>query len=341
MSVSRRDLFRLRRAQAQAAAAERPGYWLHLGRRAMACRFEVTLPSELVHRMDAASAALDTIDALEDQLTIFRDSSELSRVNREAADHPVTVEPRLHDLLCLCQQLWRDSGGAFDITSTALSRSWGFLRRQGRVPTEEELAEARAQVGMQHVTLDRAARTVHFDRPGVTLNLGGIGKGYALDRVADQMRAGGVETALVSGGASSLVAVGAGPDEGGYEVGIRDPFDHRRRYGSVRLANAGLGVSGIGEQWFELDGRRYGHIIDPRSGWPVEGRALVAVLAPTATLADALATTFFVGGITVAESYTRAHPEVSVVVIDMPLLGKYRPAVILGRRADWRLSVAS
>jgi FAD:protein FMN transferase len=341
MSVSRRDLFRLRRAQAESAAAERPGYWLHLGRRAMACRFEVTLPSELVHRMDAARDALDTIDALEEQLTIFKETSELSLVNREAAAHPVTVEPRLHDLLCFCHQLWRESGGAFDITSTALSRSWGFLRRQGRLPTEDELAEARAQVGMQHVALDPAGKTVSFDRAGVMLNLGGVGKGYALDRVADQMRAGGVETALISGGASSLYAVGNGPDGGGYEVGIRDPFDHGRRWGSIRMGNAGLGVSGIGEQSFEVEGRRYGHIIDPRSGWPVEGRALVAVLAPSATLADALATTFFVGGIAVAEPYTRAHPDVSVVVIDMPLQGKYRPAVILGRRADWRLSVAS
>jgi FAD:protein FMN transferase len=341
MSVSRRDLFRLRRAQAQAAAAERPGYWLHVGRRAMACRFEVTLPSELVHRMDAATAALDTVDALEDQLTIFRDTSELSLVNREAAARPVTVEPRLHDLLCFCQRLWRDSGGAFDITSTALSRAWGFLRRQGRLPAEDELAGARAQVGMQHVALDPADRTVRFDREGVMLNLGGIGKGYALDRVAEQLRAAGVETALMSGGASSLYAVGAGPDGGGYEVGIRDPFDHGRRWGTIRLAGAGLGVSGIGEQSFEVGGRRYGHIIDPRTGWPVEGRALVAVLAPSATLADALATTFFVGGITVAEQYTREHPDVSVVVIDMPLQGKYRPAVVLGRRADWRLTVAS
>jgi FAD:protein FMN transferase len=306
----------------------------------MACRFEVTLPSELAHRLDAAKAALDTIDALEDQLTIFRDTSELQLVNREAAQHPVPVEARLYDLLALCQQLSRDSGGAFDITSTALSRTWGFLRRQGRLPSEAELAEARAAVGMQHVKLDPAARTVSFDRPGLSLNLGGIGKGYALDRVAEQMSAAGVETALISGGASSLVALGAGPDGRGYEVGIRDPFDHDKRYGTVRLAGAGLGVSGIGEQSFEVDGRRLGHIIDPRTGWPVEGRALVAVLAPSATLADALATTFFVGGLAVAEQYTRAHPDVSVVVIDMPLQGKYTPAVVLGRRADWRLSVA-
>jgi thiamine biosynthesis lipoprotein len=341
MRVSRRDLFRPKRPRALPASPAGPGFWLHLGRRAMACRFEVTMPSELSHRLDAATAALDTIDALEDQLTIFRDSSELQHVNREAARHSVVVEPRLFDLLLACQTLHRESGGAFDITSTALSRTWGFLRRQGRLPSEAELEEARAQVGMQHVRLDPQRRTVSFDRPGVMLNLGGIGKGYALDRVAAQMSAAGVETALLSGGASSLFALGAGPDGRGYEVGIRDPFDHDKRFGTVLLADAGLGVSGIGEQSFEVDGRRYGHIIDPRSGWPVEGRALVAVLAPTATMADALATTFFCGGLTVASQYTREHPDVSVVVIDMPLEGKYRPAVILGRRAEWRLPVAS
>lgn len=313
------------------------GYWLHLARTAMACRFELTLPSELADQLGAAQSALDTIDALEEQLSIFRDSSELSAINRQAAGAPVVAEPRLFDLLSLASALHRQTEGAFDITSTPLSRVWGFLRREGRRPSDEEIAAARAKVGTQHVRLDPQARTVSFDVPGLSLNLGSIGKGYALDRAGEQMRTDGVPTALLSAGSSSLLAIGRGPDGRGFEVGIRDPFDHRRRYGSVVLDNQALGVSGIGEQSFEVDGKRYGHIIDPRSGWPVQGRALVAVVAPTAALADALATAFFVGGKSVAERYSRQHPDVSVVVIDMPLQDKVSPAVVIGRRADWRL----
>jgi thiamine biosynthesis lipoprotein len=319
------------------------GYWLHLSRMAMACKFEITLPGELSQHLDAANAALDGIDALEAQLTIFRETSELAAINRDAATAPVPVETHLFTLLELCQRLHRETGGAFDITSTPLSRIWGFLRRAGRLPAPDELASTLADVGMEKVELAATAdvKTVRFSRPCISLNLGGVGKGYALDRVAKDLYQAGVDTALLSAGSSSLRAIGAGPDGAGYRVGIRDPFDHKRRYGTVTLRNDALGVSGAGEQFFEVEGRRYGHIIDPRSGWPVEGRALVAVTAPTGTLADALATAFFVGGRALAERYIQHHPEVGVVLLDMPLPGRRPEAVVLGRNTQWRVNRAA
>src|SRR4051812_27916622 len=181
MELTRRALLSLQRPL---PPARTPGFWLHLHREAMACRFEVTLPSELASCTDAANAGLDIVDRLEEQLSIFRPHSELSRLNAEASARAVPVEPRLFELLARCRQLHASTGGAFDITATPLSKIWGFLRREGRIPTPDELAEALACVGMQHVALDRAASTVRFARPGVALNLGGIGKGYALDRAA-------------------------------------------------------------------------------------------------------------------------------------------------------------
>jgi thiamine biosynthesis lipoprotein len=317
MELTRRALLSLAPPRSEQTATTE-GYWVHLGRSAMACRFEITLPSELDHHLDAAHAALDAVDRLEDQLSIFRDSSELSFINREASCRPVPVEERLFALLLQCQELHRVTGGAFDITTTPLSKVWGFLRREGRLPSDEELAAARALVGMQQVTLDPAAGTVHLAAPGVALNLGSIGKGYALDQVAGGLRDGGVTTALLTAGASSVLALGAGPDGQGYLVGLRDPGDHQQRLGTVRLSDAALGVSGVGEQFFTVGERRLGHIIDPRSGWPVEGRATCAVIAPTAALADALATAFFVGGRAVAERYVKDHPQVSVLLIDAP-----------------------
>jgi thiamine biosynthesis lipoprotein len=336
MDLTRRALLKFPRPQ---APATREGFWLHLARSAMACKFEITLPSELQEYLDAAHGALDAVERLEDQLSIFRDGSELAVLNRTAADGPVVVEERLFALLEQCQQLHAATGGAFDVTSTPLSRVWGFLKREGRVPTEEELADARARVGMQHVVLDPAARTVHFRRPGMALNLGSIGKGYALDRVAAAMQASGVTTALLTAGASSVLALGNGPDGTGFVVGLRDPFDHEKRLGTVCLRAGALGVSGSGEQNFIVDGKRYGHILDARTGWPVIDRAYVAVVAPTAAVADALATACFVGGAPVAEAYVEHHPEVSVLMMDMPA-DPQGPASLprfVGRKSPWSL----
>jgi thiamine biosynthesis lipoprotein len=355
MDVTRRALLSLPRPKVPATT---DGYWVHLGRAAMACRFEITLPSELEHRLAAAHAALDAVDRLEDQLSIFRDSSELSLINREAAYRAVPVEARLLALLAQCQELHHATGGAFDITSTPLSRVWGFLRREGRIPTDDELAEARRHVGMEKVAIDREARTVRLAGPGVALNLGGIGKGHALDRIAEDLATAGLPTALLTAGASSIRALGAGADGQGYLVGLRDPADHQQRLGTVRLASAALGVSGVGEQFFTVDGRRLGHIIDPRTGWPVAGRAYAAVIAPTAALADALATAFFVGGRVVAERYVNEHPDVSALIMDSavealqgatsgsehdPLRGPPRPMqrlTVTGNRSLWSLPLA-
>jgi FAD:protein FMN transferase len=335
MELSRRALLSLSRS---APATMPGGYWLHLAREAMACKFEITLPSELEQHLDAAHAALDAVDGLEAQLTIFRETSELSRINRLAAVEPVPAEPELLALLERCAALWRATDGAFDITSTPLSKVWGFLKREGRVPTDGELAEARARVGMDAVELEGGA--VRFRRPGVSLNLGAVGKGYALDRVAAGLTRVRVPTALLTAGASSVLAVGAGPDGTGYLVGLRDPHHHDRRFGTVRLTKSALGVSGTGEQHFTSDGRVYGHIIDPRTGWPVEGRVFVAVVAPTAELADALATAFFVGGRALAERYVNEYPEVSVLMIDTPPSNQPSVPVLIGRRSPWSLSRA-
>jgi thiamine biosynthesis lipoprotein len=336
MELTRRALLSFPRTLPPAAAGT-PGFWLHLGRPAMACRFEITVPSELEEHLDAAHAALESVDRLEDQLTIFRDSSELAQINRQAAAAAVPVEPRLWRLLLLCQELHRETGGAFDITSTPLSRVWGFLRREGRVPSADELGDARSRVGMQHVLLDPEAGTVRFAREGMALNLGSIGKGYALDRVATEMAEGGLHTSLLTAGASSVLALGTGPDGSGYIVGVRDPADHSRRLGTVRLRRNALGVSGAGEQYFTADGQRYGHIIDPRTGWPVEGRSYVAVVAPSAALADALATAFFVAGRETAERYVRdhAHQGVSTLMIEQG-----SAPLIIGNKTPWSLDDA-
>jgi thiamine biosynthesis lipoprotein len=287
----------------------------------MACRFELTLPLEDQAGVSAARQALDEVDSLEDQLTIFRESSEVSLINREAAAGPVRVERSLFSLLLLCRELCRETGGAFDITSGPLSRCWGFLRRQGRIPEFNEIEEAKAVVGDDKLLFDCESRTVRFARPGVEINLGSIGKGYALDRIAAIMRK-RVRSALLSAGSSSIRAIGGGDD--GWMVGVRHPGDKKRRLAVARLRDAALSTSGSEEQFFEYGGKRYGHIIDPRTGWPADRVSSVTVIAPSAAVADALATAFYVGGPELAAGYCDAHPGVLVLMLKS---GADRPVI--------------
>lgn len=291
------------------------GYWLHVSRTAMACRFEITLPQSAQAGVRAASAALDEVARLEQQLSIFRPDSEISQLNQTAATQTVSVEPALFDLLNLCQELSRATAGAFDVTSGPLSHCWGFVRRQRRIPTTAEIEQARATVGSEKLLLDVAARTLRFAQPGVEINLGSIGKGYALDRVAEQLR-GEVRTALLSAGSSSMRAVGSGERGNGWTVGIRDPRQLERRMAVLRLREAALATSGSEEQFFEYEGRRYGHLIDPRTGWPAEAVVGVTVVTASAAEADALATAFYVGGRELAERYCAAQPDTLVVLLE-------------------------
>lgn len=294
----------------------RDDYWLHLNRPAMACRFEATLPISDESAVAAARDALGEVDRLEQQLTIFRDSSEVSFINRNAATRAVTVEPSLFDLLLLCEDLSRETEGAFDITSGPLSDCWGFLRRQGRIPEPQEIEEARAIVGVALLLLNRQSRAISFRRSGVRINLGSIGKGYALDRIADRLRK-RVRSCLLTAGSSSILAIGSGGrDNAGWKVGVRHPAQKNGRLAVLRLRDCALGTSGSEEQFFEHEGKRYGHIIDPRTGMPAECVASVTVVTRSAALADALATAFYVGGREMAENYCSTHPNVLAILLE-------------------------
>jgi thiamine biosynthesis lipoprotein len=258
---------------------------------------------------------LDEIDRLEARFSVFRDSSEASFVNSEAAKAPVAVSQELFDLLTLSKQLFEATDGAFDITSGPLTRCWGFLRRHGRLPSQDELDHAIKVVGSDKLFLDDATRSVRFARQGMEINLGSIGKGYALDSAADVIRT-EVGTALLNAGSSSMRAIGKGERGDGWLVGLRNPRSKLRRLGVLRLRDCALSTSGSEEQFFEHQGQRYSHIIDPRNGWPASGVTSVSVIAPTAALSDALATAFFVGGRQLAEHYCETHEEVLVIMLE-------------------------
>ncbi len=273
----------------------------------MGTRFELLLCGEDAVALRAAGEeALNEIERLEAQLSLYRADSEISRINARAAHETMRVEPLLFRLLQLAQRLSLESGGTFDITVAPLMKAWGFVGGTGKLPEPAALAEARACVGMQHVLLDEENFTIRFDRPGVRLDLGSIGKGYALEQAADFLREAGMTQAILHGGTSTVCAIGQPPDAEAWNIVIQHPQFSKQRESSlgpakrslppeailatIPLVDEALSVSAVWGKSFIVDGRTYGHVLDPRTGEPTTGALLAAVVSPSATETDALST---------------------------------------------------
>jgi thiamine biosynthesis lipoprotein len=267
----------------------------------MATRFELILhgPDQTSLRA-AGEEAIAEIERLEDQLSLYRPPSEVAGLNACAASGPVRVSPALFGLLQHAQLLHRETGGAFDITIAPLVRCWGFMGDSGHRPTQEEVAEARAKVGMDLVCLDPDTLTVQFTRPGVMLDLGAIGKGYAIERAAEVLREAGVTSALLHGGTSTVYALGNPPDEEFWQVALEQPpaalGAHAAPLPLVRLKDEAMSASAIWGRSFQADGKLFGHILDPRTGQPAENAVMAAVALPSATETDALSTALLLSG---------------------------------------------
>ena len=272
---------------------------------AMGATFSVVLyGSDQASMNQAIEAAFDEAHRLDELLSNYKPGSEWSRVNRDAATHPVPVSPELFQLLSDCLGYSRASEGTFDITVGPLMRAWGFFGGTHHVPSSEQLRDALQIVGSQHIQLDAQAHTVRFDRPGVEIDPGGVGKGYAVDRMVAILRARGFQNALVAASGSSIYGLGNPPEEPrGWSVNIADPWDHRKHAAQVFLKDISLSTSGTYEKSFRVNGHRYSHIMDPRHGVPAEGAVQVTVLAPRAIDSEVWAKPFFIQGI----SWTTAH----------------------------------
>lgn len=275
---------------------------VRLARMAMASRFELVLQGEdEVWLRAAGEEALAEIARLDRQLTIYSEASEISRINARAADGPVAVEPRLFELLKAANRYAALTDGAFDVTVAPLMRAWGFFRGSGRLPDADDLEKARSVTGMHLVHLDESNRTIRFERKGVLLDLGAIGKGYAVDEAVLLLREAGVERAFLHGGTSTAYGLGKPIEGSRWQVAVSYPGEERSSDEESLLAvapleNASLSVSAVWGKAFETEGTSYGHVLDPRRGYPVEGAMLTAVVSDSATEADVLSTALLVKG---------------------------------------------
>jgi thiamine biosynthesis lipoprotein len=264
----------------------------------MACAYSVVVyGSDESKLAEAVNAALDEVDRIDRLMSHYKPDSPLSQLNRQAASQPVKVEAELFNFIAECLRYSRASDGAFDVTVGPLLKSWGFFRGEGRMPKADELDEAKNKVGWQHVILNEREKTIQFDRVGVELDLGGIAKGYAVDKAVEVLKRHGITRALVSACGSTIYGLGAPPGKTAWEVKLRDPVHSQKTAMTVRLKDRALSVSGSYEKFFDLDGKRYSHIFDPRTGWPVQGVLSVAVLTDTGTAGDALDNVLYVLGV--------------------------------------------
>jgi thiamine biosynthesis lipoprotein len=303
-----------------------------LARNAMATRFEILLHGDNPVSLRAAGEeALEEIDRLESQLSLYRPTSEIGQLNARAAHESVQVSPRVFALLQHAHKLYEETQGAFDITIAPLARCWGFMNGLGRMPSADELAEARSKIGMSLVHLNPAESTVHFARQGVMLDLGAIGKGYAIECAADLLREAGVTSALLHGGTSTIYGLGHPPEAETWKIAIENPLDKAAEseassetsanqfksfsLPSISLHDQALSVSAIWGRSFQKGGKIFGHVLDPRTGEPVAGALLAAVVLPSGTETDALSTALLVRGTEGHNSLCKLRPGIRTLLV--------------------------
>lgn len=257
----------------------------------------VTYGSDQHRLRGAVEEASEEARRLDRLLSNYVPASEWSQVNRIAAKEPVRVSPELFQLLAACVEYSKQSEGAFDISVGPLMKVWGFYKGTGHLPHRAEIRGALGRVGYQNILLDPKNNSVRFAFDGVEIDPGGIGKGYAIDKMVDILKQDGITSALVSAGGSSIYGIGAPPHEKrGWHVTIRDPKDKEKSAAEVWLYDNSLSTSANYEKFFYAEGRRYSHIMDPRTGYPAEGTLSVSVVAPKTLDSEAWTKPYFVRG---------------------------------------------
>jgi thiamine biosynthesis lipoprotein len=264
---------------------------------AMGSTYSLVLYDEDRDRMEAAAEAVfEEARRLDGLLSNYKAESAWSQVNQHAAERPVEVPVELFNLISACVEYSRKSDGSFDITVGPLMKVWGFYKGSGHLAAKSEVKKALANVGYKNLILDAKTHTVRFAKKGVEIDPGGIGKGYAVDRMVEILRERKIKIALVSASGSSIYAMGAPPGELGWKVSVRDPHDEFKTVQDIVLRDESMSTSGSYEKFFEADGKIYAHIMDPRTGFPAGGMLSVSIVTPRTIDSEAWCKPFFING---------------------------------------------
>ena len=268
---------------------------------------------EVLNVVDDAFAEIARVDQA---LSDWRDGTELYEVNRHAGRGPVTVSQDMYDVVERAHHFSEISNGAFDITFNVMWGVWDFKKRPATLPDAAEISRRLPLISHRNVVLDSKARTIFLRQNGMKIGLGGIGKGYAVDRVCMLLEKHGLHNYIVAGGGDMRVSGSRGQDP------WRLAVQHPRQQGVLFLldmTDVAVATSGDYESYFFLDGKRYHHILDPKTGYPARGVSSVTIIALQATDADALATAVFVLGVEKGMALLKTIPEVQAIVVDLDL----------------------
>ncbi len=274
---------------------------------------------------DSIRTELRNVDGI---CNFFRKESELAKLNASASDAPFPCSDGLWEILMFSKEYYEKTGGAFDISVSPLMALWGHYGKQKKLPSPAEIAEAKAKCGLDKVIFDPEKKTVRFTVKGMSLNLGGIAKGWTLDRIRKVLEEKhGIRKAILNIG-GNVLAYG-----GDFSAGVRNPFEKQNVCASVEIRNKAISTSGGYERFSVIDGKEYSHIIDPRTGYPASEYFSVTVVAESGTASDALSTACAIRGMNLAEQ----------LKVDVLLIGrdeKDPKLVKAGKRGNsWKLNL--
>jgi len=274
---------------------------------AMATTFEILIVHEAEHyARQAATAAFDEVDRLERELSRFVENSDVARINNLPVGEPLLLGLETFECLKISARIYAETDGAFDVTIGSLLQCWRRKDGTPRTPSAEELELARRHTGTDLLHLDEDEHTVELSASPVLVDLGGVGKGFAVDRVAELLRDWSIETALISGGYSSVLALDAPPGTEGWPLTLSNPADRNEILARPHLRGGALGGSGV---------RKGDHIINPRTGRPTSGKLAAWSGAPDAASADALSTAFMIMAPGEIEQYCARRRDTRAMVI--------------------------
>ena len=283
----------------------------------MGNRFELSVIAEDADNANKCiDAAVAEIQRIEKLLTTFKDDSDTNRINAQAGIRAVKVEREVVDLILRSLKISHITQGSFDITYGSVDKSlWNFDKDMKQLPDAATAKRSVRLINYKNVIVDEKASTVFLKEKGMRIGFGGIGKGYAAEKAKVVLQQMGITSGIVNA-AGDLSAWGLQPNGESWTIGIADPDASRHPFSSLNITNMAVATSGNYEKYVVIDGKKYSHTIDPKTGLPVSGIKSVTIIAPNAELADALATPVMVMGIQAGLHLINQLPHISCIILD-------------------------
>ncbi|WP_237421145.1 FAD:protein FMN transferase [Flavobacterium sp. Sd200] len=281
----------------------------------MGSRFDITIVAET---KESAEAYIDTtiaeITRIENLISDWKQDTQISEVNRNAGIKPVKVDKEVFDLAERALQLSKITDGAFDISFAAMDRIWKFDGSMTAMPTEEAIKKSVEKVGYQNIILNKEEQTIFLQKEGMKIGFGALGEGYAADRVREMMIAKGINAGIVNG-SGDMNTWGSQPDGKPWTVGITNPIDKNKTFAIIPLKESAVVTSGSYEKFVMFNGKRYAHIINPKTGYPASGLCSVTIFGTSAEMANGLSTSIMVLGKDEGLKLLKQFPDLRCIMV--------------------------